>query len=72
MDGDGGKGRFRSFALGSLVGASSALAAMSRRRRAARRPGRPRGLAAFESAPCHLELVEKERAAAETQAPHVD
>jgi len=61
MDGEGGKGRIRSFALGGLVGASAALAAMSRRRRAAKRRGRPRGLAAFESAPCHLELVEKER-----------
>jgi hypothetical protein len=61
VDGDGGKGRIRSFALGGLVGASAALAAMSRRRRAAKRRGRPRGLAAFESAPCHLELVESER-----------
>jgi len=61
MEGDSGKGRVRSFALGGLVGASAALAAMSRRRRAAKRRGRPRGLAAFESAPCHLELVEKER-----------
>jgi len=61
VDGDGGKGRIRSFALGGLVGASAALAAMSRRRRAARRGGRPRGLAAFESAPCYLELVEGER-----------
>jgi hypothetical protein len=71
VDGDGGKGRFRSFALGGLVGASAALAAMSRRRRATKRRSRPRGLAAFESAPCYLELVEKERAA-ETRAAHVD
>lgn len=71
MDGDGGKGRVRSFALGGLVGASAALAAMSRRRRAAKRRSRPRGLAAFESAPCHLELVEAERAA-DTSGPTLD
>jgi len=63
VDGDGGKGRIRSFALGGLVGASAALAAVSRRRHATKRQARPRGLAAFESAPCHLELVEKEREA---------
>lgn len=63
MDGESRRQRARSFALGGLVGASAALAAVSRRRRAAKRRGRPRGLAAFESAPCYLEHVEKEQAA---------
>jgi hypothetical protein len=60
---DGGErgGRFRTFLLGGLVGASAAIAAGRRRRRAQRRRGRPRGLAAFESAPCYLELLERER-----------
>ena len=39
----------------------AAIAAVNRRRRAQRRRGRPRGLAAFESAPCYLELLERER-----------
>ena len=53
--------RLRTFLLGGLVGASAAIAAVNRRRRAQRRRGRPRGLAAFESAPCYLELLERER-----------
>jgi hypothetical protein len=53
-------GRLRTFLLGGLVGASAAVAALDRRRRAQRRRGRPRGLAAFESAPCYLELLERE------------
>jgi hypothetical protein len=61
------RGRFRSFALGGVVGASAALAAMARRRRAQHRRGRPRGLAAFESAPCYLELLESERESADSQ-----
>jgi hypothetical protein len=40
---------------------SATLAAVARRRRVQRRRGRARGLAAFESAPCYLELLEKER-----------
>lgn len=58
MDGERRRGRLRSFALGSVLGASAALAAGRRRRRA--RPGRdaPAGLAAFEDAPCYRELVE--------------
>jgi hypothetical protein len=51
----------RSFLLGGLVGASAAAAAIDRRRRLQRRRGRPRGLAAFESAPCYLELLEREQ-----------
>lgn len=59
MDGER-RGRLRTFLLGGLVGASAAFAALDRRRRAQRRRGRPRGLAAFESAPCYLELLERE------------
>jgi hypothetical protein len=59
--------RVRSFALGGVLGASAALAAMARRRRVQRRRGRPRGLAAFESAPCHLELLDQERESLDIQ-----
>jgi hypothetical protein len=52
--------RLRSFALGGLLGASAAVAALRRaRRRSARQT--PAGLAAFESAPCYRELLERER-----------
>jgi len=61
VDGGERRGKARTFLLGGLVGASAAIAAVNRRRRAQRRRGRPRGLAAFESAPCYLELLEKER-----------
>ncbi len=61
MNGDEKRGGLRTFVLGSLVGASAAIAAVNRRRRLQRRRGRPRGLAAFESAPCYLELLEQER-----------
>jgi hypothetical protein len=60
MDGDERRGRLRTFALGGLVGAAGALAAIDRRRRIQRRRGRPRGLAAFESAPCYLEHLDRE------------
>jgi hypothetical protein len=61
MDGEGQHGRLRTFVLGGLVGASAVLAA-ARRRRPGReaRPVRA-GLAAFEDAPCHAELLEHER-----------
>jgi hypothetical protein len=54
------RGGLRAFLLGGLVGASATIAAVNRRRRAQRRRHRPRGLAAFESAPCYLELLERE------------
>ena len=56
----GRRGRIRSFVLGGLVGASAVAAWL---RRARRRRGRPvqTGLAAFESAPCYRELLERER-----------
>jgi hypothetical protein len=53
--------RIRSFALGSVLGASAAVLAAARRRRAGDRPVRPAGLAAFEDAPCYRETVERER-----------
>jgi hypothetical protein len=61
------RGGIRTFALGSVVGASAALAAIARRRRIERRRGRPRGLAAFESAPCYLELLAEEREGTDIQ-----
>lgn len=59
MDGERRRGRLRSFVLGGVVGASAALAAA---RRLAPRPRRetPAGLAAFESAPCFRETLERE------------
>jgi len=61
VDGAERRGGLRTFLLGGLVGASAAIAALNRRRRVQRRRVRPRGLAAFESAPCYLELLERER-----------
>ena len=61
MDGQGRKGRLRTFLLGGLVGASAALAAARRRQRPKRRT--PAGLAAFEDAPCYLETLEREESA---------
>ena len=64
MDGERSDGRFRSFLLGGLVGASAAIAT-ARRPRPKRKPPRSTtaGLAAFEDAPCFHEVVERERAA---------
>jgi hypothetical protein len=66
MDGGERGGRLRTFLLGGIVGASATIAAIDRRRRVQRRRGRPRGLAAFESAPCYLELLDRERRENET------
>ena len=67
MDGDDRLGRARSFLIGSVVGASAALATARRRREAARRRRQqvlhPAGLAAFEEAPCFRELLEEEERA---------
>ena len=68
MDGDERRGKLRTFALGGALGASATLAAIARRQRATRRRGRPRGLRAFESAPCYRELLDREREGAETVA----
>jgi hypothetical protein len=61
VDDERRRSRLRSFALGSLVGASAVLAALGRRPRP--RPPGPAGLAAFEDAPCYRELVEREEQA---------
>jgi hypothetical protein len=61
VDDDSRRRRFRSFALGGLVGAAGALATVRRLRAPSRRPrDAPGGLAAFEDAPCFLEVVERE------------
>jgi hypothetical protein len=60
MDGERRRERARTFLLGGLLGASATVAALNRRRRIERRRGRPRGLAAFESAPCYRELLDRE------------
>jgi hypothetical protein len=60
VDGEQRRERMRTFLLGGLFGASAAVAALDRRRRIQRRRGRPRGLAAFESAPCYRELLDRE------------
>jgi hypothetical protein len=60
MDGDARKkGGVRAFLIGGLLGASAGVAAVSRRRRVEKSRQRPRGLAAFESAPCYRELLER-------------
>jgi len=60
MDGEGRRGRLRSFLLGSLLGAAAAALAAARRRQPPRRRT-PAGLAAFEEAPCYEETLERER-----------
>jgi hypothetical protein len=59
MDDVGRRGRLRSFVLGGLVGASAVLATARRKR--PRRGRTAAGLAAFESAPCYQETLERER-----------
>ncbi|HEV3408466.1 MAG TPA: hypothetical protein VG079_07265, partial [Gaiellaceae bacterium] len=65
MDGERRRSSLRSFVLGGLVGGAAGLAAAGRMRmaRRARRRATPAGLAAFEQAPCHDELVARERGA---------
>ena len=58
---EGKRDRIRSFVLGGLVGTAGTIAAARRLRRPSRRPrDAPAGLAAFEDAPCFLEVVERE------------
>lgn len=53
--------RLRSFVLGGVVGAAGTIATVRRLRHPPRRPRDAQaGLAAFEDAPCFLEVVEKE------------
>jgi hypothetical protein len=61
MEGTGRGSKLRSFAIGSLVGAAGAIAAARRASGRSRRPRKaPGGLAAFEDAPCFLEIVGEE------------
>jgi hypothetical protein len=61
MESGGRRDRLRSFAIGSVVGAAGAIATARRASRRSRRPrDSPGGLAAFEDAPCFLELVGEE------------
>lgn len=53
--------RLRSFAIGGLLGAAGALATARRASQRSRRPrNAPAGLAAFEDAPCFLEIIGEE------------
>ena len=55
------RSRVRSFAIGSLLGAAGAMATVRRSSRRSRRPhDAPGGLAAFEDAPCFLEVIGEE------------
>ncbi len=60
MDREGQGDRLRSFLIGGLLGASAAIATARRRRRRASRGSEPRGLKAFEGAPCYREAVERD------------
>jgi hypothetical protein len=61
MDGTDRGSKLRSFAIGGLVGAAGAIAAIRRSSSRSRRPrNTPVGLAAFEDAPCFHELVGEE------------
>jgi hypothetical protein len=55
--------RLRPFLLGGLVGSVAGVVAAGRMKVRASPSGRatPRGLAAFEEAPCYRELVEREK-----------
>ena len=61
MEGTGRGSKLRSFAIGGLVGAAGAIATVRRSSHRSRRPrSAPAGLAAFEDAPCFLEIVGEE------------
>jgi hypothetical protein len=60
MDREGQGDRLRSLLIGGVLGASAAIATARRRRRRARRRAEPRGLRAFEGAPCYREAVERD------------
>jgi hypothetical protein len=66
MDGENKRGRASSFLIGGVVGASAAIATARRRRELSRRRRdrrlHPAGLAAFEEAPCFLEILQEEEA----------
>jgi hypothetical protein len=58
MESTGRGSKLRSFAIGSVVGAAGAIA--TARRASHRSRNAPGGLAAFEDAPCFLEIVGEE------------
>ena len=60
MDDEKRRGRLSSFVIGGVVGASAAIAAARRLGPRPRRREPPAGLAAFESAPCYQETLERE------------
>jgi hypothetical protein len=60
MDGGDGRSRARTFLLGGLVGASAVIAAARRRHTQAVAKLPPRGLSAFEDAPCYREQVARD------------
>jgi hypothetical protein len=61
MDGGDRRSKVRSFALGGVLGAAGAIAAVRRRSPVGRRPrAAGPGLTAFEDAPCFLELLGEE------------
>ena len=61
MESPRGRSPLQSFALGGILGAEGAIATARRLRPPSRRPrDAPAGLAAFEDAPCFLEVVERE------------
>lgn len=61
MEAAGRRSKLRSFAIGGVVGAAGAIATARRASQRSRRPrDSPGGLAAFEDAPCFLELVGEE------------
>ncbi len=60
MDGGDGRSRLRTFLLGGLVGASAVIAAARRRQTKAVPALPPRGLAAFEDAPCYHEQAARD------------
>jgi hypothetical protein len=62
MDHDRQGDRLRSFLLGGVLGASAAIATARRRRRRGQH-AEPRGLRAFEGAPCYREAVERDERA---------
>jgi hypothetical protein len=56
MDGSDRRTKLRSFAIGGVLGAAGAIATVRRSSRRRKRAAAA-GLAAFEEAPCYLELV---------------
>jgi hypothetical protein len=58
MEGEARRGRVRDMLIGGALGVVAAIAALRRRRPAARTT--PIGLRAFEDAPCYREALERE------------